>query len=84
MEYFVYAIRSLKDGRIYVGMSENVAKRLNQHNMGSTKSTKGYRPWELVYSEKCVDRAKARDREKFFKSGSGKEALKRLLVLQIH
>lgn len=76
---FVYVIRSLKDGRLYVGMSANVSIRLKQHNMGKTTSTKGYIPWELVYFEELENRVAARKREKYFKSGSGKEYLKNWL-----
>jgi len=74
----VYAIKSEKDGRIYVGMSENIEKRLNEHNSGHTKSTKGFRPWSIIFSEICIDRKSAREREKYYKSGIGKEFLKSL------
>ena len=74
--YFVYAIRSLVDKRIYVGITENPERRLSEHNKGRTKSTKGYVPWELFYQEKVITRTDARNREKFLKSGCGKEFLK--------
>jgi len=79
-EYYVYAIKSLKDSRVYVGFSSDVQRRLEEHNSGLTKSTKGYRPWQLVYCEKVVSRISAREREKFLKSGYGKELLKKLLI----
>jgi putative endonuclease len=74
--YFVYAIRSLVDGRIYVGMTNDVAKRLSEHNAGKTKSTKGYTPWQLIYTESLPLHTQARVREKYLKSGVGKEFLK--------
>ncbi len=73
---YVYVLRSLKDDRFYVGMSQNVEKRLNEHNYGKTKSTKGYRPWEIVLIEEYLDRVTARKREKYLKSGYGKQWLK--------
>ncbi len=76
MVYFVYAIKSLKDGRIYVGMSSDVERRVSEHNAGKTKSSKGYCPWVLFFTEKCETRVDARIREKYYKSGSGKEKLK--------
>ena len=77
IDYLVYAISSLKVGRIYVGMSQNVEKRLQEHNLGKVFSTKGYGPWKLIYKEKCgINRANARKREKYLKSGVGKEFLK--------
>ena len=79
MSYFVYAIKSKVDGRLYVGFSMNVLKRLQEHNSGKTKSTKGYRPWELVFTEKCDTQIEARKLEKYYKSGIGKEKLKNMV-----
>ena len=79
MNYFVYAIKSEKDGRIYVGFSGNVQKRLKEHNSGKTKSTKGYCPWKLIFTKKCETRIEAREFEKYYKSGIGKEILKRMV-----
>ena len=76
--YHVYALRSEKDGRVYVGFSHNVEKRLLQHNAGKTRSTKGYRPWVLIFYEEVRGRAEARNREKYYKTGIGKEFLKSL------
>jgi len=74
--YFVYAIRSQKDERIYVGLSSNVQRRLLEHNAGYVFSTKGFKPWKLIYKEEAINRKVARIREKYFKSGFGKELLK--------
>ncbi|MEI8202511.1 MAG: GIY-YIG nuclease family protein [Bacteroidota bacterium] len=76
---FVYAIYSKNFNRIYVGQSENVEKRLKEHNSGQTKSIKAYIPWELFYQEECSDRIEARKKEIYYKSGVGKEKLKLLL-----
>ncbi len=77
MDYFVYAIKSSKDRRIYVGMSLNPEKRLKSHNAGEVFSTKGFRPWTLLFFENCgTQRMYARKREKYWKSGIGKEKLK--------
>ena len=79
MSFFVYAIKSKKDGRIYVGFSENVDRRLKEHNSGKTKSTKGYLPWKLFFTKECETRIEARKLEKYYKSGIGKEKLKRMV-----
>ncbi|MFA5358670.1 MAG: GIY-YIG nuclease family protein [Patescibacteria group bacterium] len=76
MQYFIYVIKSKKDGRLYVGMTSDLEERLFYHNAGYQFSTKGYRPWEIVYSERAASRLLARQREKYFKSGCGKEFLK--------
>jgi putative endonuclease len=79
MKYFVYAIKSETDGRIYVGFSENVQNRVKEHNSGKTKSTKGYRPWKLFFTEEGKTRIEARKLEKYYKGGSGKEKLKNMV-----
>jgi putative endonuclease len=76
MKYFVYAIQSEKDDRIYIGLSKSPSTRLKDHNLGRVFSTKGYRPWKMVYIEEAGDRVAARKREKYLKSGTGKEQLK--------
>lgn len=76
-DYFVYAIKSEKDGRIYVGMSCNVERRLSEHNHGEVFSTKGFRSWVLIFFENTGSKRNfARVREKYWKSGCGKEILK--------
>lgn len=77
--WFTYAIQSRKDNRIYVGMSMDPQKRLTQHNQGKTKSTKGFVPWRLIYQEQLTSRLAARRKEKYLKSGAGKEFLKSLV-----
>ena len=76
--YTVYAIKSQKDGRIYVGMTSNLKRRIIEHNSKKTRSTKAYVPWVLFFTEICSDRQNARIREKYWKSGTGKEQLKKL------
>ena len=81
--YFVYAIKSIRYNRIYVGLTGNLDTRLKQHNSGMTKSTKFFRPWTLFYSEQLESRADARKREKQLKSGYGKEFLRKLLIAPV-
>ena len=78
VKYNVYAIKSKKDGRIYVGMSINPELRLKQHNQGKNPSTKPWRPWKTIYKKLVGSRVEARKEEKRLKSGSGKEFLKSL------
>ncbi|MFY0603814.1 MAG: GIY-YIG nuclease family protein [Flavobacteriaceae bacterium] len=74
--FFVYVIKSEKDGRLYKGFTTDLNRRLKEHNQGRTKSTKGYVPWGLVYFEEVSTRSLAREREKFLKSGQGRDYLK--------
>ena len=77
--FVVYVIQSQKDSRLYKGFTKDIEKRLKQHNSGKTKSTKAYLPWVLVYSEKVFSRVEARKREKYLKSGIGRDYLKEIL-----
>lgn len=72
----VYVLRSQKDNKRYVGMTNDVEKRLEQHQSGKVKSTKNRRPLQLVYTEEFETREEASKKELFFKSGKGREYLK--------
>ena len=76
MVYYVYVIRSERDGSLYKGITNNLERRLVQHSVGKNQSTKNKGPYRLVYFESCTDRTEARKREEYFKSGSGREQLK--------
>ncbi len=76
---WVYALRSELDGMLYVGIAKDTAVRLEEHNRGKSKFTKGHLPWVLVYREMTQDWPAARKREKYLKSGVGKEWLKATL-----
>jgi putative endonuclease len=75
-QYFAYILNSDVDGRLYKGHTDDMNKRLIEHNSGNTKSIKGYVPWSLVYFESFATREESILREKYFKSGSGREFLK--------
>ena len=77
--YVVYVLRSLKDGKRYIGYTSDLPKRLKEHNSGKTESTKRRRPFDVVYKEEFQEEEDAKTREKFFKSGVGREELHKLL-----
>ena len=79
--YFVYILKSLKVLRYYIGSSENVDRRLSDHNSGKVKSTKAYRPWKVVYLETFNIKSDALKREKQIKSYKSGNAFKKLLGL---
>ncbi|MFO7791178.1 MAG: GIY-YIG nuclease family protein [Bacteroidales bacterium] len=79
--FFVYVLKSKVDGRYYKGMAKDVQSRLKEHNNGKVKSTKGYRPWKLIYTKGFEKRIEARKFEKYLKSGSGREYIKNKLDL---
>jgi putative endonuclease len=77
--YFVYIIESLDSGIWYVGLSVDPEARLKQHNQGKSKFTKGHIPWKLIYTEFVGDIRQAREREKYYKSSSAKNRLRKKL-----
>jgi putative endonuclease len=72
----VYAIKSLSKNYIYVGLTEDVDRRVTQHQKGYEKTTKPYRPFKLIYRESHKTRKEAREREKYLKSAAGKRFLR--------
>lgn len=77
MNYYVYILRSLVNGDFYIGSTADLQNRISLHNVGRVKSTKGYRPWELVESSEYGTRSEAVQMEKFLKTGQQKEILKK-------
>jgi len=75
---YVYVLKSKKDGSLYVGSTKNIRKRLQQHNRGHNSSTKAKLPWILVMTEEYDDKSLALKREKFLKSGKGKQVIRNL------
>ncbi len=77
--YYVYILISLKDKKSYIGYTTNLKKRIYYHNKGFNKSTKNRRPFKIIYSEAYINERDARKREKFFKTGHGREEIKKIL-----
>ena len=69
---YIYALQSKANGRIYVGQTNDINKRLHSHNEGYVKSTSDDRPWELVPLEKVESVSQARWKEKELKKSLGK------------
>jgi len=69
--YCVYAIQSEKTGRVYIGQTDLLQKRLGEHNKDRVKSTKQETPWKLVAREYFEDRSDARWAESSFKRSKG-------------
>jgi putative endonuclease len=77
--YFVYIIQSDFDGTYYIGYSEDISKRVNEHNFGKTNYTSKKRPWKLVYYEEFSNKPDALKREKFLKRQKNKDFYLRLI-----
>lgn len=75
--YYVYALKSLKDKRFYFGFTKDLEKRIGEHNAGLTESTKNRRPFKLVYYEVYLNKKDVIVREKYFKTGWGRNFIKK-------
>jgi putative endonuclease len=76
--YYVYIIQSLGYAdKKYVGYTDNIRKRLSDHNSGTTSYTRKYKPWEILVCVCFKSKDKAREFEKYLKSGSGRAFVKR-------
>ncbi len=77
--FFVYVIRSSRDGNLYIGYTDDLRRRINEHNAGENFSTKPREPFKLIYYEAFLEKHDALAREKFFKTGWGRQYLQRVL-----
>jgi putative endonuclease len=86
--FYIYVLQSIKgvrekNGRFYTGwytgVTNNLRKRFNEHQLGLSTYTKGRGPFELIYYEACRNRLDAETREKYLKTGMGRRYLKNRL-----
>ncbi len=81
--YFVYALYSEKQNKIYIGYSSDPEKRMLSHNDERNKGWTGrYQSWKLVYTEKCDTKTEALKREKQLKSARGRKFIWNLIELK--
>lgn len=79
MPHYVYVLESEDDGDKYVGCTNNIKRRLEEHNRGKVFSTKLRKPFKLIYCEVMINQKDAYTRENFLKTGWGKNYLRRTL-----
>ncbi|MBI4343563.1 MAG: GIY-YIG nuclease family protein [Candidatus Omnitrophica bacterium] len=79
MDWFTYVIRSNASGRHYIGVTSDLARRLDDHDRGKSRSVRGRGPLELMWCERHESRREATTRERQIKRVKGGEALKKLL-----
>jgi putative endonuclease len=79
--WFVYIIKSKASEFIYIGSTNDLARRLQEHNDLKSQSTKSYAPFDIIAYVAVNSEIKARELEKYFKTGSGKAILKKRILL---
>jgi putative endonuclease len=79
--WYIYFLRSQNptDKWIYVGSTDNLNRRLNEHNSGNVRSTKSRKPFNIIYKETFISEVEARKREKYFKFWNGRIEKKEIL-----
>ena len=80
--FYTYILRSQKDNTFYYGSTENLEARIEIHNSGKVKYTKGHRPYLLHYHEIYDSRKEAVARERYFKSIDGYNWLRSNKIIQ--
>ena len=70
-----YVLQSQKNGRRYVGSCKDLNDRIRRHNAGQSKATKHGVPWVLLHSESFLSRSEAAQRERYYKTGRGRDEL---------
>ena len=79
MFFYAYVLLSIKDNEHYIGYTNNLERRVEEHNLGKNFSTKNTRPLKLIYCEVCLNEDDAKQREKYFKSTLGRRYLSKRL-----
>jgi len=77
--FYVYVLKSLKDGKFYIGFTEDVKRRIKDHNSGKVLSTQKRKPFKLLYYEAHLSKKDALRRENYFKTTKGKTTLRQML-----
>ncbi|MHC4070949.1 MAG: GIY-YIG nuclease family protein [Planctomycetota bacterium] len=77
--FYVYVLISLRDRKFYIGFTNDLKRRLKEHNSGKNISTKSRLPLKLIYYESHLSKVDADRREKYFKTTKGKSTLRQML-----
>ena len=77
--FYVYILQSLKDNKYYIGSTNDIDRRLEEHNVGKVTSTRYRRPLKVIYKEECSSLSEARRRELVIKKMKGGIQFKALL-----
>ena len=75
MFYYVYVLKSKKDNKLYIGYTNNIKRRLVEHNKGLNFSTSFRLPFVTIYVEACLNKLDAKRREAYLKTTQGRRFL---------
>jgi len=80
MFYYTYILQSQKNKQLYIGYSTDLKMRVESHNSGKNLATKPFRPYKIIFYEAFLNRADAKHREEYLKSGFGRRSIKKMLA----
>ena len=80
--FYVYVLRN-PSGRLYIGQTDNLDKRVKRHQIGGVRWTSAHGPWELAYNETYSTRSEAMRRERVLKVGKANQELHQLLNKEV-
>jgi len=76
--YYLYILLNKAKTKTYTGITDNVEKRLEDHNRGKVKSSRPYHPYKAIHTESFSTLSDARQKEKFYKSTTRRRRLKEM------
>ena len=79
MKYFVYILKSKNHNKTYIGYTNNLERRLKEHNSGKSIFTSKFVPWKIIYKEEFDQDIEARKKEKYYKPSAGRRKIKLLI-----
>lgn len=74
--YTIYVLQN-SDGKLYIGQTSDLNRRIQEHNITGTGYTSKYRPWRLLWSKDFSIREEVVQQEKYLKTGAGRDWLKK-------
>src|SRR5690606_24692067 len=78
--YHVYVLYSPASGKSYIGFTNDIERRIFEHNVSESQGfTLRYRPWQIIHTESFEVKSDAMKREKYLKSGQGREIIKKII-----
>ncbi|MBU2102634.1 MAG: GIY-YIG nuclease family protein [Candidatus Omnitrophica bacterium] len=80
--HYVYILLNEAKTRTYTGVADDVNKRLALHNTGRVKASRPYRPYNVIHIEEFETLKEARQKEKFYKSTTGRRRIKEMFLSQ--
>jgi len=77
--FYIYIIKSISSGKYYIGCTDNINRRLSEHNSSQSKYTRKKGPWMLKYTEQYTTLSEARMRELKIKGWKKRKSIEKLI-----